>query len=144
MGREILIVLGADKPSALSFCPHGAGRNQSRTATLRPFRDEDGNVDPTRVRQVLEETTRGLDIRWYSGTPDLSESPIGYKDATKVKEEIARHGLASVVAEIKPLGCIMAGEPGEQPWQRARRLKKAAHKAGRREDREIIREDSEA
>jgi RNA-splicing ligase RtcB len=141
MGREILLVLGADKASSLSFCPHGAGRNQSRSATLRPFKDEDGNIDPQRVQQVLAEHTPGLDIRWYSGKPDLSESPIGYKDATKVKDEITRHGLATVFAEIRPLGCIMAGEADEYPWQRARREKKAAHKAERREGDTQIREE---
>lgn len=144
MGREILLVLGSDNPAVLSFCPHGAGRNQSRSATLRPFKDEDGHIDPQRVQQVLAEHTHGLDIRWYSGTPDLSESPIGYKDATKVKSEITHHRLASVFAEVRPLGCIMAGEADEQPWQRARRLKKEAHKSTRREAAEEIQEGMQA
>ena len=141
MGREILLVLGANHPEFLSFCPHGAGRNQSRSATLRPFKDSEGNIDPSRVQQVLAATTPGLDIRWYSGKPDLSETPIAYKDATKVKSEIKQHGLARVIGEIQPLGCIMAGEANEQPWERARRIKKAAHKAERREGVEAIRED---
>jgi tRNA-splicing ligase RtcB len=85
------------------------------------------------VQQVLAETTAGLDIRWFSGTPDLSESPLGYKDATKVKAQIARFGLAQVVGEIQPQGCIMAGEAPEPHWQRVRREKRAAHKAERKE-----------
>ncbi len=133
MAREILLVLGSDNDDYLSFCPHGAGRNRSRTATLRPFQNEDGELDPARVNQALEETTAGLDIRWFSGGADLSESPLGYKDATKVKAQIDRFGLATVVGEIQPRGCIMAGDPGEQPWQRERRLKRARHKAERQD-----------
>lgn len=141
MGREILLVLGNDRPDTLSFCPHGAGRNQSRTATLRPFKDADGNIDPAVVRRVLEEHAPGIDVRWFSGTADLSESPIAYKDASKVKQEIREQGLATLFAEIQPLGCIMAGEADEQPWQKARREKRAAHKALRREADSELRED---
>ena len=133
MAREILLVLGADNNNYLSFCPHGAGRNLSRSAMLRPFKDEEGRIDPARMQQVLAETTGGLDIRWFCGTPDLSESPLGYKDATKVKAQINRFGLATLVGEIQPQGCIMAGEAPEPHWARARREKRAAHKAERRE-----------
>jgi RNA-splicing ligase RtcB len=133
MAREILLVLGAGNDRYLSFCPHSAGRNQSRTAMLAPFKDADGELDPARVRHMLAETTAGLDIRWFSGAPDLSESPLGYKDATKVKAQIERFGLATVVGEIQPQGCIMAGEAPEPHWIRARREKRASHKAARRE-----------
>ncbi len=133
MAREILLVLGADNDDYLSFCPHGAGRNRSRTATLAPYKNEDGELDPARVKQALDETTAGLDVRWFSGGPDLSESPLGYKDATKVKAQIDRFGLATVVGEIQPRGCIMAGEAAEKPWERARRLKRARHKAERQD-----------
>lgn len=133
MAREILLVLGADNPDYLSFCPHGAGRNQSRSAMLRPYKDEEGRVDPARVQQVLGEVTPGLDIRWYGGLPDLSESPLGYKDASQVKAQIDRFGLATVVGEIQPQGCIMAGEAPEPPWMRARREKQSRHRADRRD-----------
>ena len=131
MAREILLVLGTDNDAFLSFCPHGAGRNRSRTATLAPFKNDDGVLDPARVKAELDATTSGLDVRWFSGSADLSEAPIGYKDATKVKAQIARFGLATVVGEIQPRGCIMAGEAEEQPWERARRLKRARHKSER-------------
>ena len=132
MAREILLVLGGNNDTYLSFCPHGAGRNRSRTATLREFKDADGELDAGRVQQEIARTTPGLDIRWFSGMPDLSESPIGYKDATKVKAQIAQFGLATVIGEIQPRGCIMAGEQLEPHWQKARREKRAAHKAARR------------
>lgn len=137
MAREILLVLGADQDDYLSFCPHGAGRNLSRTAMLAPYRDDEGELDPARVREVLAGCTAGLDIRWFGGEPDLSELPLAYKDATKVKAQIARFGLATVVGEIQPQGCIMAGEAPEPPWVRARREKRASHKAARREGAEI-------
>lgn len=142
MAREILLVLGNDNEDYLSFCPHGAGRNRSRTATLADFKNDDGELDPGRVKASLDETTTGLDVRWFNGAPDLSESPIGYKDATKVKAQIAQFDLAQVVGEIQPRGCIMAGEAPEMPWQKARRLKRAAHKAERREGSEIVNEDN--
>jgi tRNA-splicing ligase RtcB len=132
MAREILLVLGANNDGYLSFCPHGAGRNLSRTAMLAPYKDSDGELDPARVNQALAETTAGLDIRWFGGAPDLSESPLGYKDATKVKAQIARFGLAAIVGEVQPQGCIMAGEAPEPHWVRARREKRASHKAARR------------
>lgn len=133
MAREILLVLGGDNEEFLAFAPHGAGRNLSRKAMLAPYRDAEGDIDPLRVKQVLAETTGGLDIRWYNGAPDLSESPLGYKDATKVIAQIEKFRLASVVAAVRPLGCIMAGEAPERPWARRRREKRAAHKAVRRE-----------
>jgi hypothetical protein len=51
----------------------------------------------------------------------------------KVKAQITRYGLAQLVGEVQPLGCIMAGEAPEPPWVRARREKKARHKSERRE-----------
>jgi RNA-splicing ligase RtcB len=134
MAREILLVLGADNTTYLSLCPHGAGRNLSRTAMLRPYKDADGVLDPARVKTALAPLTQGLDVRWFNGAPDLSESPLAYKDATKVKAQIARYGLATLVGEIQPRGCIMAGAPPEPHWQRARREKRAAHKAERQEE----------
>ncbi len=139
MAREILMVLGSDHDRYLSFCPHGAGRNLSRTAMLRPYKDAEGLIDPARLREVLEGVTKGLDIRWFTGGPDLSESPLGYKDATKVKAQIERFGLAQLVGEIQPSGCIMAGEPPEPHWVRTRREKKARHKSDRREGRTELR-----
>lgn len=57
MAREILLVLGADNTDYLSFCPHGAGRNLSRTAMLRPYKDAEGEIDPARLKEVLSSVT---------------------------------------------------------------------------------------
>lgn len=104
MAETILVTLGRDNAEFLSFAPHGAGRNRSRTSTLRAFRKANG-----------EAATRGLDIRWYCCRPDLTESPLGYKPAAQVREQIERFGLAEVAAEIVPLGCVMAGDPRSRP-----------------------------
>jgi len=110
MAEPILMVLGADNEDFLSFAPHGAGRNLSRTALMRKFPSEED-----RARQ-LAESTRGIDVRWFSGVPDLSETPVAYKNAAEVKRQIADFGLAEVIAEIRPLGCVMAGHI-ETPWR---------------------------
>ena len=135
MAEPILIVLGADKGDFLSFAPHGAGRNMSRTALMRKFPDE-----KDRERQ-LAESTAGIDVRWFSGVPDLSETPVAYKNAAEVKRQIADFGLAEVIAEIRPLGCIMAGHIG-QPWRSRKdvlspkQLRQIEHRAERRKVRQ--------
>ena len=141
MAEPILIVLGRDNTEHLSFAPHGAGRNHSRTAITRPFKNEDGEVDQKLLTKSLEETTAGLDVRWFYGTPDISESPIGYKPAAQVKAQIAKFGLADVIAEIQPLGCIMAGDSGPPPWIRRKQeltpkqLRAIEHRSDRRKER---------
>jgi hypothetical protein len=150
MAAPILLVLGRDNPDYLSFCPHGAGRNVSRTATLKPFRREDGSLDERRVAAEIARTTSGLDIRWWHGRPDLSETPVGYKDADQVKAQIARFGLADVVAEIRPLGCVMAGDAGPAPWRNRRdqltpkQIRQIGHRAERRKTRQRLGHASEA
>jgi tRNA-splicing ligase RtcB len=138
MASPILMVLGRDNDDFLSFCPHGAGRNQSRTATLKPFRSKGGELDEARVAEAIAESTGGIDVRWFYGKSDLSESPIGYKSAEQVKAQIQQFGLADVVAEIEPLGSIMAGDTGPAPWMRRKdvlspkQIRQIGHRADRR------------
>jgi len=98
MAEPVLIVKGHDNPNALGFCPHGAGRNYSRSEHARR-----GIAD-------LERETEGLDIRFWSGVPDTSELPSAYKDAATVRRDIEHFDLATVVDEVLPYGTIMAGE----------------------------------
>lgn len=96
MAEPVLVTRGTDAPNGLGFLPHGAGRNMSRTRYLRentehPFPD-------------------GIDVRFYSGTPDHSELPGAYKNAASVRAQIGEFGLAEVVDEVLPYGTIMAGE----------------------------------
>lgn len=92
-----------ETPNTMGFAPHGAGRNLSRTAHIKSLNGRDFN-------DVLADETKGIDVRFWSGDPDLSELPSAYKDAKKIRSEIERFNLASNVKLIHPLGSIMAGE----------------------------------
>lgn len=139
MAEPILIVLGADNEKFLSFAPHGAGRNMSRTALMRRFPGESERA------RILAESTAGIDVRWFSGKSDLSESPIAYKSAAEVKRQIGEFGLAEVIAEIRPLGCIMAGHI-DQPWRSRKeelspkQIRQIGHRAERRKVRQGLEE----
>lgn len=106
----------------LGFAPHGAGRNLSRRAHLRKL----GEVTEA---EVLAREVAGLDVRFFSGHPDLSELPSAYKSAATLRAQMQRHGLAEVVDEIAPHGSIMAGDwERDAPWRR--RLAARARQAG--------------
>ena len=139
MGSSILLVLGTDNADFCSFAPHGAGRNVSRRQVIRRFEDAEGRIIPGRVRETLERSTRGLDIRWFIGDPDISEAPIAYKNSEQVRSQIEHFNLARVFGEITPLGCIMAGDLGEPPWMRARRAKKRRHRRERKSAKRSLR-----
>ncbi|WP_193211504.1 RtcB family protein [Luteolibacter marinus] len=131
MAEPVLLVLGGDREEFLSFAPHGAGRNLSRTAMRKRFHDEADR------RHAIERSTAGIDVRWYCGKPDLSETPLAYKDAARVREQIREFGLAEIVAEIRPLGCIMAGDTGRSWRDRGEELtpkqkRQIQHRAERR------------
>ncbi len=118
MAAPILLVLGRNNSDYLSFAPHGAGRNLSRRAATKPWRQEDGTIDPKLLKKLVAEQTPGLDIRWWHGKADLSETPLVYKSAAQVKAQIQQFDLAGIVTEIQPLGCLMAGDGGPRPWAR--------------------------
>lgn len=142
MAAPILVTLGRDNTDFLSFAPHGAGRNQSRTATLRDFRKANGDLDEKSIDRAIAAATRGLDIRWYYGKGDLSESPVGYKSASQVRGQIEQFDLADIVAEVTPLGCIMAGDTGPAPWMRRKeeltpkQKRQIQHRADRRKQKQ--------
>lgn len=141
MAAPILVTLGRDNGEYLSFAPHGAGRNRSRTALKRAYLGRNNFNDEEKINEIVDQNTKGLDIRWYHGKADLSESPVAYKPAEQVKAQIQSFGLADVVAEIFPLGCIMAGDSGPQPWRRDKELtpkqkRQIVHRADRRKTRQ--------
>lgn len=102
MSQSVLIVRGSTTETNLGFTPHGAGRNMSRSQHIR-------NNGHKTIDQLLQEETVGLDIRFFSGLPDISELPSAYKNAENVKDQIKQFGLGEIVDEIIPFGCIMAG-----------------------------------
>jgi RNA-splicing ligase RtcB len=103
MAEPVLVTKGTDAANGLGFLPHGAGRNISRTRYLRE-----------NAQHVLP---AGIDVRFYSGTPDHSELPGAYKSAASVRAQIGDYGLAEIVDEVLPFGTIMAGEL-EKFWLR--------------------------
>jgi tRNA-splicing ligase RtcB (3'-phosphate/5'-hydroxy nucleic acid ligase) len=127
MAQPVLLTLGADNTQYASFSPHGAGRNKSRTQLLR----DQGlyGLPPVeflaKSRAALDRQTAGLDVRFFYDRPDVSESPIAYKSAAQVREQIERFGLADVIGLIEPKGCIMAGDY-DKPWEVKRNAKRAA------------------
>lgn len=114
MAEPILIVRGKNAENGLGFSPHGAGRNFSRTQHKRQM---EGRTDA----EIFAEETKGIDARFFMGIPDISELPSAYKNAASVRAQIAEYGLADVVDEVLPYGCIMAGDwEKNAPWRNKR------------------------
>lgn len=144
MASPVLLALGGDQSDYLSFAPHGAGRNLSRRGVLRQFRQRDGSFDEEEMSRVMAKATEGIEVRWYQGKPDLSESPLGYKPAETVRAQIEQFRLAKVVAEIHPLGSIMAGRgKGRDEELSPKQQRQIVHRADRRKERQRLREDQE-
>lgn len=126
MAEPILIVRGSNAAHGLGFSPHGAGRNFSRTAHMRRLGEEFGadarGLSPNNIAAVMERETPGLDARFFSGIPDISELPSAYKNAANVRSQIEHYGLAEIVDEVLPYGSIMAGDwQKDAPWRKKRR-----------------------
>ena len=126
MAEPVLIVRGSNAAHGLGFSPHGAGRNFSRTAHLRRLAEEYGadarGLSPNNMAAIIAKETPGLDVRFFSGDADVSELPSAYKNAAAVRAQIEAYGLAEVVDEVIPYGCIMAGDwQKNAPWRRKRR-----------------------
>ena len=139
MAEPILIVLGKDNEEYLSFAPHGAGRNLSRTALRKQHPAADHR------KNLIEHHTRNIDVRWFNGEPDLSETPIAYKNAEEIRQQIKHFRLADIVGEIQPLGCIMAGQSKTPPWKRdeeeltPKQKRQIQHRAERRTVKQNLR-----
>ncbi|CAN7744540.1 hypothetical protein LJR228_006522 [Mesorhizobium caraganae] len=52
---------------------------------------------------------------------DISELPRTYKNAASMRRQIEHFGLAEIVDEVLPYGCIMAGDwEANAPWRKKR------------------------
>lgn len=112
MAEPVLIVRGKNAAHGLGFSPHGAGRNFSRTQHKRM---QAGRTDA----EIFAEETKSIDARFFSGVTDISELPSAYKSAASVRRQIEHYGLAEVVDEVLPYGCIMAGDwQADAPWRK--------------------------
>ena len=69
---------------------------------------------PRDIAAIVERETKGIDVRFFTGHPDVSELPSGYKNAAQVADQIEKYELAQVVDRVLPLGSIMAGEPARE------------------------------
>lgn len=117
MAEPVLIVEGKTTASNLGFAPHGAGRNMSRTQHKK-------NKANYTNEEVFDMETKGLDVRFFSNEIDVSELPSAYKNATAVREQMEKFDLGTVIDEVMPYGCIMAGDwEVNAPWRRKKRLK---------------------
>lgn len=138
MASPILLCLGSANEEFLGFAPHGAGRNISRTALRKKYDSPSGKPDPKKIEQAIEATTTGIDVRWWYGKADLSETPLGYKSADAIIAQIEKFGLAQIWGRIQPEGCIMAGDGGSQAWRKRKKelspkqIRQQAHRADRR------------
>ncbi|MBD2766814.1 RtcB family protein [Hymenobacter sp. BT664] len=120
MAQPILIVEGATNENNLGFAPHGAGRNLSRTK--HKYSKVSQSID-----DVFAEETRGIDARFYFNRIDISELPSAYKNAEEVKRQISHFNLAAIIDEVRPYGCIMAGDwEQDAPWRKKKLAKAAA------------------
>lgn len=121
MSEPILVASHRDRKDALGFSPHGAGRNMSRTRYLREVIGARAEAD------VMMTETKGLDVRFWCGRPDLSELPGGYKSAAQVVGQIGKQKLADIVDHVDPYGSIMAGDwEADAPWRKERGAKAGA------------------
>ncbi|MDO6964617.1 RtcB family protein [Rhizobium alvei] len=123
MAEPILIARGSNAANGLGFSPHGAGRNFSRTSHIRRLGEEHGadsrGLSPNNIAAIMAKETEGLDVRFFSNAPDVSELPSAYKNAANVRAQIEHYGLAEVVDEVIPYGCIMAGDwQKDAPWRK--------------------------
>jgi tRNA-splicing ligase RtcB (3'-phosphate/5'-hydroxy nucleic acid ligase) len=103
MSEPIFVARHTNAAVSMGFSPHGAGRNLSRTRYLRDV------IGERPVEDVFREQTKGLDVRFFTGVPDLSELPAAYKSSRSVAYQIESNELAEIVDWIDPYGSIMAG-----------------------------------
>ena len=119
MAQPVLIVEGSTSETNLGFAPHGAGRNVSRTQHKR-------NKAHQTDAEIFAEETAGLDVRFFSNEIDVSELPSAYKNADTVRSQMETFKLGTVIDEVMPYGCIMAGDwQINAPWRKKRAAKKA-------------------
>ena len=117
MSEPVLIVEGETTTSNLGFAPHGAGRNVSRTQHRK------GKTGT--FQDIFNEETEGLDVRFFSTEIDITELPSAYKNAATVRNQMDEFNLGTVIDEVLPYGCIMAGNwQKNAPWKLKREKRK--------------------
>lgn len=103
MGTASYIVEGLGNPESFLSCSHGAGRRMGRAAACRSLRPEDCDEA---MGQVVFDRWKNSNVRGPNGKklPDLSESPLAYKDIDVVIR--AELDLIRPVVKLLPLAVI--------------------------------------
>ena len=99
MGTSSFVLAGRQGSMERSFgttC-HGAGRRMSRTGARK-------RVQGAELRRQLE--ADGITVRCSSNRGLAEEAPFAYKDVESVVEIVERAGLASRVAQLRPIGVV--------------------------------------
>lgn len=118
MAEPVLIVEGKTTETNLGFAPHGAGRNVSRS-THRKSKENQSILD------IFHNETNGLDIRFFTNEIDITELPSAYKNASTVQKQMKEFGLGTVIDQVLPFGCIMAGNTKKNPpWKNKKKRPK--------------------
>jgi tRNA-splicing ligase RtcB (3'-phosphate/5'-hydroxy nucleic acid ligase) len=99
MGTSSFVLAGRPGAMERSFgtvC-HGAGRALSRTRARK-------RIEGAELRRELERT--GITVRCPSNKGLAEEAPFAYKDVERVVEVVERLGLATRVAQLRPIGVV--------------------------------------
>jgi tRNA-splicing ligase RtcB (3'-phosphate/5'-hydroxy nucleic acid ligase) len=99
MGTSSFVLAGRAGASERSFgtvC-HGAGRLLSRTRARR-------QVTGAELRRQLE--AAGIAVACRSSRGLAEEAPFAYKDVERVVNVVERAGLATAVAQLRPIGVV--------------------------------------
>lgn len=103
MGTASYIVEGLGNPASFNSCSHGAGRKMGRAAACRNLKQEDCDLA---MEGVVHDRWRSSEIRGADKKklPDLSESPLAYKDIDAVIE--AELDLIRPKVKLRPLAVV--------------------------------------
>jgi tRNA-splicing ligase RtcB len=99
MGRYSYVLAGTDRAFADTFgsACHGAGRRMSRSAAKRQVHG----------RSPFDEmSARGVEVMAAGAATVAEEMPEAYKDVADVVNVVHEAGLATRVAQLKPIGVI--------------------------------------
>ena len=99
MGTSSFILAGTEKGMKDTFgsACHGAGRRMSRHQAIKSWRGEDV-LNRLKKQNIL--------VRGHSWKGLAEEAPDAYKDVQDVINVMHATGIATKVAELKPLVCV--------------------------------------
>lgn len=94
-----LVLPNPDVEGALRSIAHGAGRKRDRSS-MQGRRDASERPNPVGNRVICADTRLARE-----------EAPEAYKDITRVVGDLEHHGLARVVATLRPIVTFKTGRP---------------------------------